>query len=190
MRRILKKNLQLIGKNDPAALKEFNAAFTRVECKRGEILFPIGKVCRKLYILESGSAKQFRYNEDGSEHISWFNFEGDLVTSYSSFILDKPSEEGVIALEDCQFLSLSRETCCELAEKYHAIETFFRKMLGVYYIESDKRLFFLQAMSARQKYEHIKKHNPHFLQRLSQKELSSFLGISRETLSRIISNYS
>lgn len=185
MQELLTQSFEKLKKNNEKAFDEFYGAAESGSCKRGEILIPVNSVCRKLYIIESGIVKHFRYKEDGSEHITWFGFEEDLVTAYTSFVTQKPSLEGVEVIEDITFTAISRETCYGMAAKYHAMETFFREMLEIYYITADERLFFLQAYTAKQKYTYVQEHHPEFIQRLPQKELSSFLGITRETLSRI-----
>ena len=182
---IIEKKLEVLKRKNEKAHAEFSSALEHGRSKKGEILHHVHQVCTKLYVLKSGIAKQFRYKEDGTEYISWFNFEGDVVTAYTSFVRNEPSIEGIQVIEDCEYICIGRNVCYSLAEKYHAVETFFREMLEMYYIASDERMFFLQALSAKQKYDYLLEHMPHFLQRLPQKEISSFLGITRETLSRI-----
>ncbi len=179
------KTVEKLQSNNEQAFNEFYGAAETGLCKKGELLVPINSISRKMYILESGIAKQFRYKEDGSEHITWFGFEGDIVSAYTSFVTQKPTLEGVQAIEDITYTAFSRELCYGLAAKYHEMETFFRELLEIYYITADERLFFLQALTAKQKYSYIRKNHPEFIQQLPQKELSSFLGITRETLSRI-----
>ncbi len=185
MEDILSQKLERLKQKNEQAYNEFVGAFEKGESKKGDTLVPMHSICKKLYVLESGIAKQIRHKEDGTEHITWFSFENDLVTSYTSFVTQKPSFEAVLAIEDCSYMSISRDVCYELAERYHAVETFFREMLELYFMEADERLFFLQALTAKQKYNYILEKMPHFIQNIPQKELSSFLGITRETLSRI-----
>jgi len=182
---LVAQSLESVRRKNETAFTEFSESITEGNSKKGELIFPIGKTSKKLLVLKSGVVKHFRYKDDGSEHITWFGFEGDVVTPYKSFVRQVPSDEGVLALEDCEFLILGRDRCYELAAKYHAVETFFRELLEGYYIASDERLFFLQALTARQKYDYILNNMPQFLQLVPQKELASFLGITRETLSRI-----
>lgn len=185
MQEILEEKQENLRLKNEIAYNEFMDSVEIGTAKKGEVLIPVNSICKKMYVLNSGTVKQFRYKEDGSEHITWFGFEGDVVSAYTSFVTQEPSLEGVEVIEDCEFIFFSREVAYKLAEKYHAVETFFRELLELYYIASDERLFFLQALTAKQKYEYIFKNMPHFIQRLPQKELASFLGITRETLSRI-----
>ncbi|UII74788.1 Crp/Fnr family transcriptional regulator [Flagellimonas sp. HMM57] len=185
MQDLVAQCVEKLSKSNEKAYQEFIAASEEGSAKKGKTLIPIGGVCRKLYVLNSGIIKHFRYKEDGSEHITWFGFKDDMISAYTSFVTQKPSLEGVEVIEDITYTVFPREACYGLAAKYHEMETFFRELLELYYIASDERLFFLQALTAKQKYSYIQKNHPEFIQFLPQKELSSFLGITRETLSRI-----
>jgi len=179
------KTFEGIRKKDEEAYTQLSETLQEGSCKKGELIFTIGKTARKLIVLKSGIVKQFRYKDDGTVHITWFGFPGDVVTPHRSFVKQEPSYESVSALEDCEFIAINRDQMYKLASEYHAIETFSRELLEMYYIASDERLFFLQSFTARQKYDYILEHMPQFIQLVPQKELASFLGITRETLSRI-----
>ena len=185
MENSISKGIEAIRKKDEKAFYEFNAALQYGTAKKGEILCDVGDVAKKMYILQSGIVKHFRYKKDGSEHVVWFCFENDLVVAHTSFATQAPSHEGIIVLEDCTYVAIERNTCYGLALKHHAVETFFRESLEYYYLAVDERQFVLQALTAKEKYNYLLEKFPHFLQRLPQKEISSFLGITRETLSRI-----
>lgn len=182
---VVQQSFEKLKKSNATAFEEFTAAFEEGFCKKGHYLHDVGQISRELYFIKSGIIKLFRYREDGSEFITWFCFENELAVAYRSFVKCEPSEYGLIAMEDCTYLKVSRDTCYGLVEKYHEMETFFREMLEDYFIEADERMFLLMALSVKQKYEYIAKNHLHFLQRLPLKEIASFIGTSRETLSRI-----
>ncbi|GAA3604458.1 Crp/Fnr family transcriptional regulator [Flavivirga amylovorans] len=177
--------LKKMKSRDINAYNEFMVSFKEGNCKRGQFLNRIHEISNNIYILKSGIVKQFRYKEDGNEYTTWFNFKGDVVIAYTSFIKQTPSKEGIKALEDCDFYSISRDMYYKLKMKYHAVDSFFREISEAYCIDSQERLFFLLALTAKQKYDYIIKNYPDFIQNLSCKEISSFIGVSPETLSRI-----
>ena len=185
MQDIVNQIVQKFRSKNQEAFNELYAASETGTAKKGELLIPMNSICRKLFVLDSGIVKHFRYKEDGSEYITWFGFKHDVICAYTSFVTQKPSLEGVEVIEDATYIVLPRDVCYDLAAKYHEMETFFRELLEIYYITADERLFFLQALTAKQKYSYLQKHHPEFIQLLPQKELSSFLGITRETMSRI-----
>ncbi len=185
MEEVINELLDELRKENPQAYLDFYNSFEKGSCKKGEHLATVGKVCKRIFILKSGIVKHYRVSEEGNEQIIWFALKGDILSLTKSFVLKEISEEGLLALEDCEYISMHRDTCYQLVEKHREIERFYRKLLEFYCISADDRLYFLLAYSAKQRYEYILKHEPHFLQQIPQKELSSFLGITRETLSRI-----
>jgi CRP-like cAMP-binding protein len=185
MQDVLNQKLEALKLKNSQAYQDFNEAFKQGCASKGEILEPSNSTCKDLYILQSGITKQFRDKEDGTEHIIWFNFAGDLVTAFRSFVERTPTNEGIKVIADCTYLKVPRDKCYQLVEMYHEVETFVREMLEIYLIQSEERVFFLQALTAKEKYSYLQKNMPYFIQDLPQKELAKFLGITRETLSRI-----
>lgn len=179
------KLLADLKNEDEIAFNELQGIFKQGSCKKGETLIEMHKPCQNLFWITSGIVKQYKDKEDGTRFTKWFAFEGDLVSSPHSFKFGNPSEEGVDALEDCEFMYMSRKDGDALCEKYSTVNTFFKLLAELYFIESDARVFFMQAYSAKEKYDHIMKYNSHLLLRIPQNELASFLGIRKETLSRI-----
>ncbi|MFK7931943.1 MAG: Crp/Fnr family transcriptional regulator, partial [Saprospiraceae bacterium] len=54
-----------------------------------------------------------------------------------------------------------------------------------YAFRQKDRIYMRQAMTAVERYYYLFEHYPHLIQNLSNKHLASYLGMSRETLSRI-----
>ncbi len=179
------KLLEELKNNNETAFNELQSIFKPGTCKKGETLIRIHEPNTNLYWIISGIVKQYQDKEDGTRYTKWFVFEGDLLSSPHSFMFGDPSHEGAEVLEDCEFMVMSRVEGNALCEKYKSVNTFFRLLAELYFIESNARVFFMQAYTAKEKYDHIMKYNPHMLLRLPQKEIASFLGIRKETLSRI-----
>ena len=185
MENIVDQRLEQLKLKNLDAYNDLMNSCNEGSAKKGEFLVEINSICKYIYVLNSGIVKQFRYKEDGTEFIIWFGLEREVVTGFTSFVTQQPSRDGVEVLENCEYLVFSRDKLYQLAAKYHAVETFLRELIELNYILSEERLFFLQALTAKQKYDYIFKNMSQLIQRISQKELASFLGITRETLSRI-----
>ena len=61
MQELLNASLEKLKTTTERAFNEFYGAAETGSCKRGEVLIPVNAICRKLYIIESGIVKQFRY---------------------------------------------------------------------------------------------------------------------------------
>src|SRR6476620_11206270 len=105
---------------------------------KGDFLVTEGKTCRHLYFLEQGALRGF-YNLEGKEITYWFGFENDFVTSFHSFITQKPSVENIQLLEGSILWSISKEILSDLFNQFHEIETLVRIAYEKYYIQLEER---------------------------------------------------
>ena len=76
----------------------------------------------------------------------------------------------------------------KLAADLHKMEHFFRVKLTNGYISLQQRIKLLLSSTPQQRYEEFSKQYPDLLQRIPKKYIAEFLGVSRETLSRLYSN--
>ncbi|MEO8404207.1 MAG: Crp/Fnr family transcriptional regulator [Chitinophagaceae bacterium] len=162
--------------------------FKQLTLAKGEYLLTEGKVCKHLYFLEQGALRGF-YNLEGKEITYWFGFENDFVTSFHSFITQKPSVENIQLLEGSILWSISKETLSDLFNQFHEIETLVRIAYEKYYIQLEERFINAQFKTAAELYENLVKQTPHILERVPLGQIASYLGISQETLSRIRSRF-
>lgn len=179
------KKLEEITTKDPELLGVLMESFTEGKMYKGQMILRPDEVSRNIYIIQSGITRHYRHDLKGKSFNTWFSFEGDVVLALESFVNQSPSKEVIEVMEDCEFISIHHEDVLRLREKYHLMETLFRELIELYYIELEHRLYRIQTYSAQQKYEYLVEHKPHFLRRLPQNHIASFLGITKETLSRI-----
>ncbi|MEL6841708.1 MAG: Crp/Fnr family transcriptional regulator, partial [Bacteroidota bacterium] len=66
--------------------------FSKQERKRGELLVEQGKVCRDLYFLAMGMTRSYSIKDD-ADITTWFSFQNDFITSFTSFFPQEPSYE-------------------------------------------------------------------------------------------------
>ena len=122
---------------------------------------------------------------EGKEITHWFGFENDFVTSFHSFITQKPAVENIQLLEGSILWAISKETLSGLFNKHHEIERLVRIVYEKYYIRLEERFVNAQFKTATERYENLLLQTPHILERMPLGHIASYLGISQETLSRI-----
>lgn len=176
----LKKYYQISQDAQEAIFNEIDLQ----EIKKDDILHKEGMICRKLYFIEKGCVRGYHY-KDGREVTSWFGFESDLVTSFHSFIDQKPGYEYIQVLEDSMIWSISRDTLYQLYDRFSAIERLGRITCEQYYIRLEDRYVNAHFKTATERYLDLMEVYPHLIQRVSLGFIASYLGISQETLSRI-----
>ena len=152
--------------------------------EKGVYLLKEGQICKKSFALESGIIRKF-YVNDGKEITTEFYFKDDIALSFKSYISQEPSNEYLQVLEktvvmetDYKDVQKSQNAHPELIE----LELMFMQQ---YVIWLDERLFHFHTLDAKQKYELILNKSPHIIQNIPLNYISSYLGVSPETISRI-----
>ena len=88
-------------------------------------------------------------------------------------------------LEDTEALCLSLDDFNALRTGLPKIERFFLEKVIAGFLASQRRILSLMTSSAQQRYEQLAAQHPSLLQRLPKTQLAAYLGVSRETLSRM-----
>lgn len=158
--------------------------FEEMALPKGELLITQGNICRHMFFLQTGALRGF-YNLEGKEITHWFGFENDFVTSFHSFITGEPAVENLQLMEGSILYAIPKEALSALFNKYHEIERLVRIVYEKYYIRLEERYVNAQFKTAAQRYEDLINNNPHIIERVPLGYISSYLGISQETLSRI-----
>jgi len=183
------KYLEILRKKAPKAHTAFSQILKKTKLSKDEYLIGLNEINKNIYFLEKGITRHYRITNKGDEINVYFSFEGDVILVTECTVLEMPSTEIVVALEDCELLYISRPDLIQLTQTYHSLETLFREMLELQMIAMERRQFRLQTYSAKQHYVYLMEQQPHYLQKIPQNHLASFLGITKETLSRIKKKY-
>lgn len=154
-----------------------------VEKKKGQVLVRQGRQHPFAYILLKGAARSF-YHKDGVEVNTWFAFEGDSVGSFQNY-RNAPARESVEILEESLLIAVDLNTIGKALPNSLQISHFVRKIVEEYTAFLEERLYLLQYMDGMERYLFLLEHEPQVLQRIPLGYIASYLGMSRETLSRL-----
>ena len=162
--------------------------FQPKKLRKKQFLLHEGDECRYTAFVEKGILRTFSIDEKGNEHILQFAMEGWWVADLYSFLTNEPSTYNIEALEECELLLITKPSWDLLFQKIPAFEKYFRILLQNNLIATQRRLMGSLSESAEEKYEKLVASYPEHLQKLPQHMIASYLGITRETLSRIRRN--
>lgn len=155
-----------------------------LELPKKGFLLRAGHVCRSICFVQKGLLRCFYLKED-QEVCSWFMKEGDVITSVESFFYQKESYESIQAIEDCEVFCIEHSQLEYVYRQFPEFNFISRVLLQKYYTLSEQRLYSLRMQRSQERYEYVLQHFPELILRVPAKYLSSYLGISEETLSRI-----
>ena len=182
--RIINENLPQIRKE---VLKSFGEKFQKVELSKNQILLNQGEVCKKLFFLSRGICRYYTYKE-GDEVTTWFGFSNDFVTSFTSFFPGTPSYETIELLSDSELYFIHEKDFNDLKVNSSTFQELIIHFISQYTYQVEMRLLMIQTSTASEKYQYILNNEPELVLQIPNKHLASYLGVSRETLSRIRSS--
>lgn len=152
--------------------------------KRKQFFLQEGKICRHIGFIETGSLRAYALM-DGKEINTAFYLENNFATNLKSLRNITPSEQYIQAMEDTHLWLLAKEDLVLLYKQYAELESFGRNLLEGLVIEQEEQAQLFRLYTPEERYLYMETHYPALLQRISQSQLASYLGIARETISRI-----
>lgn len=154
-----------------------------LELPKKHVLVKEGHTNGLIYLLIKGAARSY-YLKNGKEVHTWFAFEDDVVGSLRNYN-DMPSRETIELLEDSILLGFNIQLIKPLMVGHVEISSMVIKALEDYTLYLEDKLYYTQLRTARERYDALLKYEPKTLQRVPLTYIASYLGISRETLSRL-----
>lgn len=171
------------GELSAEGLDELFDTFQLKTCKKGELLLVQGQVCNKLFFVKKGCLRLY-YIANEVEITVWFSFENNSAIELSSFLSGAPSDYFIEAIEDSEVLALPKSALTGLYEKYPEMQKIMRAFWEDVILHLLKRFTALQKDSAEKRYLDLL-NQPMYLQRIPQKYLASYIGVTPTSLSRI-----
>ena len=150
---------------------------------KGTKLISEGKRHHYFYLILDGSVKSY-YQKESKEVCLWFAFEKEVISTIKTFE-GEPSNETIELLEDSKLIRFKTEPIKELAQIDLSISHWITELITDHALFLEERLYHLQFITSQERYKALIKVAPEILQKVSLTDIASFLGVSRETLSRI-----
>ncbi len=144
-----------------------------------------GEVSKYAAFIVKGAMRQYSVDDKGIEHIVRLSIENWWVGDRESSIMLTPSIYNIDAWEDTDVLLITSADFVNRLNNIAAFVEMFRKLDERHAFAMQKRLNAAISMTAEQRYSDLEKTYPEFLQRFPQHIIASYLGITRETLSRV-----
>jgi len=159
-------------------------ALSKRQFRKNEYLLEKGQVCSSLFYIDSGYCKSY-YEIDGVVKNTGFFFENEIATNINSFGNGQKSEFNIIACESLTAMLFDKQKLFLAAKQANEIETLGRNCIRLFASKQEEFSTLFKLYSAKERLEYLENKYPEILQRVSLSQLASFLGVARETLSRI-----
>lgn len=159
-------------------------ALTTIEFKKNDFLLRQGEICNSLFYIQSGYCRSY-YDMDGVIKNIGFFFENDTATDINSFGSGQKSEFNIVACKPLTAIVFDKDKLFQATQKSHEIETLGRICVHLFAIKQEEFSILFKLYSAQERLEYLESKHPKIIQRVPLSQLASFLGVTRETLSRI-----
>jgi CRP-like cAMP-binding protein len=158
-------------------------SITKLKAKKNYLI--AGEVQESLGFVFKGLLRIFYINNIGEEITITFIKENFYAADYNAFINQNPSKYYIQTIESTLLVNVPFNLIQESYSKYKSFEKFGRLIAENYLNTRQNRIESFLFENAEQRYINFISKNKDLLNRVSQTHLSSFLGIKRQTLTRI-----
>ncbi|MET3979033.1 CRP-like cAMP-binding protein [Mucilaginibacter sp. UYP25] len=169
--------------NDEVEL--FRATAIEKSLRRKDSLLNQGEICRYKIFVCKGLLRTYRTTENGNEHILQFSPENSWTTDPESYNNLTTSVYNIDALEPSEVVMWTKKDFDALFEQLPKLKAYSDNLIQRNLYRTRDRMFFNQTSTAEEKYDNFVKTFPGIMARVPLHMVASFLGVSRETLSRI-----
>lgn len=159
--------------------------FKQTQKRKHQYIVQEGDIVDKEFWIVKGCLKSFFIDHTGKEHILQFGMENWWITDYESFVKKTVSKTSIDCIEDCKLMYITFENREKLTSEMPKMERFWAKKSKLGRIALQNRVLSLLQNSAKERYNLLLEQYPKLFQRVSKKMIAAYLGVSRETLSRL-----
>jgi CRP-like cAMP-binding protein len=153
--------------------------------KAKTVLLHAGEICKHSYFVNSGILRSFNINDNIVEQVLHFACEGWWIGDMFSLISQKPGNLFIEVNEDAEVVILSKENQDELYFKIPKLERFFRILTENSLVAHQERLMDNLSLSAEERFEKFCTKYPTLIQRVPQKQIASYIGVTPEFFSKM-----
>ena len=185
MHTLLRQQIERITPLTDDEFTYINQHFRTKKLRKHQFLIQEGELVDFDYYVVKGCLKAYHTDGDGKEYILQFGLEDWWITDYQAYFRQSPATISVDCVEGCELLCLSLHDREKLCSDMHKIDHFFRKKSNAGYVALQQRILSLLTTNASERFDQLLKTSPQLLQRVPKKLIAAYLGVSRETLSRL-----
>jgi AraC-like DNA-binding protein len=164
--------------------KEIFSHLVALDLKKGAILINEGETCQYMYFITKGALRA-QTTHKGKKITTYISVENEFVSSISGMHGQRPTKEGIIAVEPTSLVALPNHILLGFFEKYFDFNYIFRVLVEKYYQDAQERSHIIRVGNARERYQYFLATKPGYIDRLPAEHIASLLDMKTPTLERI-----
>ena len=182
---ILKEHVAKFASLTDEQLDYFFSFFKPESYKKGQAIFKEGDKVECEYFVVKGCLKSFFLNDQMKMFILQFSMPTWWASDYNALQNGTMATISIDCITDANVLYLSKSDRDKLCNEIHQVERFFRLRTQRGYVALQKRLLSFMNNDAKHRYEELMTQYPELYNIVPKHLIAAYLGVSRETLSRL-----
>ncbi len=158
----------------------FCSLLTIKKLKRKEFLLREGDVCTDEFFVNKGCLREYYVDKKGLEHNLYFAIEDWWISDLYSRTQMAPTYCNIVALENSELVKISHQALEGFMEEVPKLERFFRLSYERSLVNQHLKNLQMLYMSAEERYVHFRERFPKLADRIPQKHIATFLGLTPE----------
>ncbi len=167
------------------AIETIEGLFVPTKLRKGQYFLQKGEVCKYTAFIVRGAMRQYTVDDKGVEHVVYLSTENWWVVDRESWVMLTPSNYYIDAWENTELLIITRADAINLTNQCPAFNELTRLLDERNKIATQRRITSYISSSAEERYADFVNFHPDFLQRFPQRIIASYLGMTKDTLSRV-----
>jgi len=184
MSQILRQHLERIIQLTDSEFDYVLTHFTAKKLKKNRFAVQEGQTVENDFFILSGCLKSYSADASGKEHIIQFGMQDWWITDYQAYYNQTTATVNIDCIEESELLCLSYTNREKLCAEMHKMEHFFRKKTNKRNVALQQRILSLLSSNAKERYDKLLEQYPQLFQKVPKQLIASYIGVSRETLSR------
>jgi len=177
----ISKHVSLTSEEETLFLSKTETKFVKAKT----ILLSSNEIAKHTYFVNSGILRSFNINDNIIEHVLHFACEGWWIGDMYSYLSGKPGNLFIEVLEDAEIVSISKENHQQLYHEIPKLERFFRILAENSLVSHQERLMDNLSLTAEERFEKFCTKYPTLIQKVSQKQIASYIGVTPEFFSKM-----
>lgn len=153
--------------------------------KRKAFVLRKGEVARHTNFINKGCLREYNIDQDGKIHIDYLAVENYWISDLYSFLTQTPSTQNIDALEDTEVLQITNTNMERLYTEVPKFERMYRILYQNSLIAHHSRMMKTISGTAKERFLQFREKYPGLEQRIPQKQIAAYLGITPEYMSML-----
>ena len=183
---ILENEIVRLAECDAHQVRTILDNLTPVRLEKGRFLLMADQVCDAYFFVDRGAVRLYYFKND-QDYTAWIATPGQIFTDLESYLSGTRSRMNIEAIEETLVYTIQKKDSDALAQTSTAYNTLLRRTVEEAFVNLSKNVISFQSDEAWERYQRVQ-NEKNWLGKFPLKYISSFIGITQSSLSRVRAN--